>query len=799
MRKLLLFILSICSSFLSAQTPNENINLLSHISFGSATASNICGYADTAGREYALVGWEFGVKVIEVTNPANPIAITNVAGPQNLWREIKVNGHYAYITTEGGGGLKIADLANLPNPNIPVVNWTGPVGGYSIGGIHALHIDNDKVYLFDAKLNGFGYTIVADIHNPASPVYLATYFNPLSSYIHDGYVRNDTLYGAGSFISISKFDTIANQFSILSNNIYTPTNAAHNCWLNQTGTHLFTTDENANSFLTAFDVSNISNPSEVSRIQSQNPSTYSIVHNTHILKNSIGEFAVTAWYRDGVVITDVTRPTNLVNIGWYDTFTGVSGFGFEGCWGVYPFFPSGNLVASDISNGLFILQPNYIRACYFEGQVIDSITNLPINGADISIAISSTNNLNTKSKFTGDFATGYSSAGNYTVSVFKQGYMPQTFIVSLSNGIVNNKLIKLKPAQLVSITFNAFSNSNNMLISNANVKIQNAYGVLNAITNLSGNASINFLPTISDEFVVAKWGYKASCFSNFNASNNGSIINAYLDSAYEDDFSTNNNWMIQSTANSGKWIRDIPKGTTLSAVKLNPNKDLIDDCGQDAFVTGNNNASYLQDEVDSGYTRLISPKFVLLKSNSVTPYIQYSRWCVIRPPFMNDSFVVTLKNNNQSYILDVVSTVVSSGSWIRKTIDVSNYINNGDSLQLEVYVVDNNSNNIVEAGFDGFKAFDSLALSIAQIENQQPEIMVFPNPNNGEFDFDIIGNIQFPIQYSVMDCLGKMIKSGLLYSSKNHFNLNGCNGIYNLRLLSSNNSLIGAKRIAIQE
>jgi hypothetical protein len=31
---------------------------------------------------------------------------------------------------------------------------------------------------------------------------------------------------------------------------------------------------------------------------------------------------------------------------------------YEGCWGVYPFLPSGNIIASDRANGIFVLQPD---------------------------------------------------------------------------------------------------------------------------------------------------------------------------------------------------------------------------------------------------------------------------------------------------------------------------------------------------------------------------------------------------------------------------------------------------------
>ena len=42
-------------------------------------------------------------------------------------------------------------------------------------------------------------------------------------------------------------------------------------------------------------------------------------------------------------------------MAFYDTWPGSSG-GFSGAWGVYPYLPSGNILVSDISSGLFILK-----------------------------------------------------------------------------------------------------------------------------------------------------------------------------------------------------------------------------------------------------------------------------------------------------------------------------------------------------------------------------------------------------------------------------------------------------------
>ena len=96
-----------------------------------------------------------------------------------------------------------------------------------------------------------------------------------------------------------------------------------------------------------------------------------IPHNVHV-KN---DFLVTSYYTEGVIITDASRPNNLVQVGSFDTFDGPNN-SFFGTWGAFPFFDSDIVLASDIENGLHILQAKYTRATFFEGIVIDSTTCL---------------------------------------------------------------------------------------------------------------------------------------------------------------------------------------------------------------------------------------------------------------------------------------------------------------------------------------------------------------------------------------------------------------------------------------
>jgi hypothetical protein len=78
----------------------------------------------------------------------------------------------------------------------------------------------------------------------------------------------------------------------------------------------------------------------------------SVAHNPFIVGNTL----LIAYYHDGVQAYDISNPSLPVLKGYYDTFSQNSSYySYNGCWGLYPFLPSGNIIASDITNGLFIL------------------------------------------------------------------------------------------------------------------------------------------------------------------------------------------------------------------------------------------------------------------------------------------------------------------------------------------------------------------------------------------------------------------------------------------------------------
>lgn len=484
--------------FLSFFAPAQNVNTAfrSKITYPNETLANVWGYA-ADGREYALAGGAKGLIIVDITNPDQPQQIVQIPGPVSLWKEIKTFGHYAYVVSEGGQGIQVVDLSGLPSPNLNYHFYQGDSTIQNqLNTIHALHIDTTKGYLYAYGGGLFdGRAKVFDLNpDPYNPVYAGTFnssFPGNHNYIHDGYVDNDTMYSAhiyGGFFSIVDMSDKNNP--VLLSTQPTPGLFTHNTWLSTDHKTLFTTDEVNNSSLSAYDISDPGNIKLLDRIKS-NPGSGSMVHNTHIL----GNYAVTSWYKDGFTIVDVTRPDNLVQVGNFDTYTG-SGGNSEGCWGVYPFFPSGTLVATNISglgngNGeLWIVSPNYVRACYLEGLITHAIDGNPISGATIKI-LNSTPLTQESSGSTGFYKAGQLQGGAFTVQVFKPGFQVALVPVLLENGKVTTLDVELFPEGNLTISGQVLRSPQLLPVGVASVFLNGADLVYSTATDKEGMFSIS--------------------------------------------------------------------------------------------------------------------------------------------------------------------------------------------------------------------------------------------------------------------------------------------------------------------
>jgi choice-of-anchor B domain-containing protein len=437
----LLLLSGALSTTLTGQQP-VNLQLLANKNdFPESLYSDIWGYTDSLGREYALLGVRTGTAIYSLENPRNPKLIKFIPAVQSIWRDLQAFGKFVYAMADRGeDGIQIIDMGNAPEEITskfykPVINTT------SINRCHNLFIDEKGfMYLSGCNINNGGVLIFDVASSPGNPKFISS---TNSRYSHDTYARGDTLWSADVFIG---------EFSVLDVSVKTaprmvatqPTSSrfTHNCWLSDDGRYLFTTDEKVFGTVDAYDVSKLNDIRLLDKFMPQNAqANRAIPHNTHYYKG----FLVTSWYTEGVIITDAHRPQNMVETGSYDTYPDTKQ-GFEGCWGVFPYFPSGTLLASDISTGLYVFRPDYKRAAYFEGKVVDASNGVPIFGARIKAG-----KMDETSDFFGMFKTGSPDSGIVTAIVSAPGYVSDTFAVALKPGQVFEKEIRLKTGSVTSI------------------------------------------------------------------------------------------------------------------------------------------------------------------------------------------------------------------------------------------------------------------------------------------------------------------------------------------------------------
>lgn len=324
--------------------------------------NSVWAWVDPAdNREYAIIGASTGTYFVEVTNPSAPVMRDFVPGRRNncIWREYKTYGNYVYMVSDDGmpNSFQIADMSYLPD-SVHVVHDDVTI----IERAHTLYIDGDKLYLGSPKVSGNYYSMsVYSLANPELPVLLRILGQDYSipSGVHDMFVRNDTAYVSGGYegLHIFKFEN-DNTFTLINSlTSYVDAGYNHSSWLTSDGKTLVFCDEvPANLAVKAYNVSDMGNITFQSTFKSNEGAT---PHNPYVVGN---DRAVIAYYQDGVQIFDISDPANPVKTGFFDTdtlFGTNNGFPtsntYHGCWGAYPFLPSGILLASDMQNGLFIL------------------------------------------------------------------------------------------------------------------------------------------------------------------------------------------------------------------------------------------------------------------------------------------------------------------------------------------------------------------------------------------------------------------------------------------------------------
>jgi choice-of-anchor B domain-containing protein len=382
-----------CTGNVSSGFPCQSVSLLSHLAFDtlkpvSTKANDIWGFTDlNTGREYAFIGVENGVAIIDITDPTAPEQVGAPTGTSTTWRDIEIYQvfdasaqrwrAYAYVTADAVQDvLMLLDLSDLPN-GIERVNFqsdhrsahtdymlnsdftygisqTGETPVLAIAGSN-LVVGNHRLY---------------SLADPRAPALLSVsssgYAHDLASFpIKDA--RKDSQCVNAQSRPVCQVLTDFNENTVdvwdvtnptsrqlLASQPYPNARFVHTGWWTDDGRYLYVNDElderdlGLNTTLRIFDMADLRTPALVG---SWVGPTRAIDHNTYVKGNRL----YFANYSEGLTILDISNPVAPARIGFFDTWPANSETAFVGAWGVYPFFASGTIAVSDINSGLYLL------------------------------------------------------------------------------------------------------------------------------------------------------------------------------------------------------------------------------------------------------------------------------------------------------------------------------------------------------------------------------------------------------------------------------------------------------------
>jgi len=713
---LLSILLGLSSVSVSAQDA-LNMTLLGHLPYAQ-NLSDVRGALHN-GREYALVGVFNGFSIVDVSNPANPVQVFFEPGGNSTWRDPFYYNGYAYCVNETSGGLLIVNMAPLPAPGpapqvtaLPVTYYTGST--YPWTTAHNMSIDEQgHAYIYGANY-GVGGTIILDIsQNPTSPVELGVWNQ---YYVHDGFVRGDTLWAACVFAGIAAVVDISDPASpqVLAT-WATPSNFTHNIWPSDDNRTVFTTDEVNSGYVTAYDVTDLSNVIEIDRVN--HPLSQAVIpHNAHFFN----EYIITSHYRDGVTVHDASDPSNMILTGYYDS-SPLSGGGFNGSWGAWPYLPSGILLNADIEEGLFIIAPTYTRAARIEGTVTSASSGVQLNGVNVQVtgtAIAETTGI------AGTYASGLAQGGSFTVTFVKGGYLPVTVNdVQLVNGQTTVLDVEMTPDTPFTLQVNVTNAGNGEPLEGATITFVNSLFNITASTDANGiYLDENFFDG-TYEVTIGRWGNRTVCGTyTLNADND--ILEIDLYKQYYDDFALDFGWAVTGPASTGVWVRDAPIGTFYEGNMANPDSHSGGGCGNFAFVTGNAGPPVNIDDVDDGATILTSP--VMNLSNMTHPIVMFNYWFYTGGGSSpsNDEMLVRVLNGTDIVTIESLSTTASQ--WSQAGFYVSQFTTLTDQIRVQFFIQDAPPGHLVEGGIDLFEVQEAGSTSDISPSNN---LRIFPNPS----------------------------------------------------------------------
>lgn len=658
-----ILLVTLLSAPARGQFPAQNVTLYDWLDLTELSASwgNDCwGYVSPAGREYALMGLNDRLTVVEITNPTSPVIVGSITHASSTWSDVKTYGSHCYVVNETGGGLDVIDLTNIDAAanRISLVQRV-TAGGLATSHNVAINTDSGYLYLAGSNLNG-GAPVVYSLADPANPVEAGRWQEQSKAYHHDAqivtytagpYAGREILFGFSEERGVDILDvTDKSNITLLSRQPYPGVSYCHQGWTTPDHRYLYVDDETDELFgqtpttrTLIFDIADLSNPQLVGSFTTGLPS---IDHNLYVHGCTVFE----ANYSSGLRIVNISDPANPVEVGYFDTYPDNNVVDFVGAWSTYPYFPSGTVIVSDIDRGLFILNAGAALAASAAIPGVVELTLATAPPTEIDPRGTDTLTLGVTGRCATAIAAGsvqlYYDLGAGYVSVPAVEVAPQTYEISFPPTVCGQNVDYYFSAQ-------------------------------------AQGGSVFTLPADAPAQV-------------FHATSAGPGVDVWTD-----DFETNLPWSNgPDTTLSGTWVWGDPAGT--GAQPEDDHSPLGSNC---RYTASNPPGDIGTGDVDGGTVTTTSPMFDLSAGDAM---VSYFRWYYERDvgDDPGDGFLAQISNNNGASWITIESLSTGAGGWERVEFRVSDLLAPTAQMRLRFSASDATlDGDIVEAALDDIRDY----------------------------------------------------------------------------------------------
>ena len=346
--------------------------------------NDIWGWTDPeTGHEIAIVGRSDGTAFVNLTDPHNPVVLGDLpktpGSRSAAWRDMKVHDDHVYIVADGAGqhGVQVFDLTRLRGVEGESVTFEPDFLYDGIASAHNIVINENEGFAYVVGASGGGETCggglhMLDLSEPKNPVFAGCFADIQTGragtgYSHDAQCvtyhgpdedyrgRHICLGSNENSLSIADVTDKDNPVAIAMSD-YPSAAYAHQGWLTDDHRFFYMNDEGdegsgsvEGTRTLIWDVEDLDDPILAAEYIAETTDTD---HNLYIKGNLMYQ----SNYGAGLRILDITNRTSPVEIASFSISpTGSS-------WSNYPYFESGVVVVTSMSDGIFIVRNKGRRA-----------------------------------------------------------------------------------------------------------------------------------------------------------------------------------------------------------------------------------------------------------------------------------------------------------------------------------------------------------------------------------------------------------------------------------------------------